>query len=123
MVGTWGVGVFKENKQVCGVSIRLHYLSTNLHSFSKDRSDFIMGSCISFLIALVYFLGRLSFGVACAGPALCYAILFQTIQTTQSLNFYLGPLHAILPQEKTNKSNHSQHISQPGNQQFLRSEP
>ena len=74
MVGTWGVGVFKEDKQVCGVSIRLHYLSTNLHSFSKDRSDFIMGSCISFLIALVYFLGRLSFGVACAGPASCCAV-------------------------------------------------
>ena len=54
---------------VCGVHV--HYLSTNLHSFSKDRSDFIMESCMSFLIAFLEFLLGLSFSVACAGPASC----------------------------------------------------
>ena len=45
-----------------------------VHKFTfllKDRSDYIMGSCMPFLIALLKFLLGLSFSVACAGPASC----------------------------------------------------
>ena len=62
MVGVW---------EVCGVCVCLHYLSTNLHSFPGDQSDFIVGSCVPFPVALLGFLPGLPFGFACAGPALC----------------------------------------------------
>ena len=67
-------------------------------SFSKDRSDCIMESCTSFLIALLEFLLELSLSVACAGPVSC-CVFCSLLLYSSHLVFYVCVYIVVAPSQ------------------------